>query len=865
LIVVSQSIDRFVLCAIAVACFGFDINARAVEDRTDPPGKIVMRKAIVYRPEGGGGRSRGRSIGVDPVVSAIVSGTWKTPAAGDSIKLADGSEARFQAIDAKPDGSIAGREIRGGYAIWTFDSAEAGVKILEASGHDVVYANGSPRVGDVYSYGYVHLPVPIRVGRNEFVFHAARGDLRAELKAPRSIAQLDLSDPTLPDIVIGESEPVWAAILVEAASIEPVTGLTLVAKAAGGGETRTNLPKLIPCSTRKVAFRIDPGERVREEQFGVELKLIRLKADGGEEALDSTELKLSVRSPSHTYKRTFISKIDGSAQYYGVNPPSGVDPWASNGPRLGSPRPALFLTLHGASVEAIGQANAYSSKSWGYLIAPTNRRPYGFDWEDVGRADAIEVLDLALKRYATDPSRTYLTGHSMGGHGTWHVGATFPDRFAAIAPSAGWISFWSYAGGRPTDDADPIQKMIRRSQSQSDTLALIDNYADLGVYILHGSADDNVPANQAREMNKRLGEFHRDFRYHEQPGAGHWWDSSDEPGADCVDWAPMFDFFARRVIPRYEQIRHIKFRTANPGISSRSFWASIESQIRPLEIASIDVRVDPASRRFVGSTVNVRRLAIDAAVLAPGAPFGVELDGTKIESIARPKNAQTKLWLMRESADRSPWRTIDPPSPNLKGPRRYGPFKEAFQNRFMFVYGTRGNDDENAWALAKARFDAEVFWYRGNASIDVVADSEFDPERDRDRNVILYGNSETNGAWKALLASSPVQVDRSAVRIGDRTIPGSDNACLFIQPRPGSEVASVGVVAGTGIAGSRATDRVPYQSSGTGYPDCLVLSAKAFSRGAAGILAAGFFGDDWSVNTGEFVYREERVEAKAGE
>ncbi len=818
-----------------------------------------MRKALVYRPDGAGRRFGRRSIAADPVVATIVSGTWTTPAAGDSIKLADGSEARFQAIDAKPDGAIGAQEIRGGYAVWTFDSALAGVKILEASGHDVVYANGSPRVGDVYSYGYVHLPVPIQAGRNEFIFHAARGDLRAKLTSARALAQLDVSDPTLPDIVIGESEAVWGAIIVEAASIEPVSGLTIVARVWGGGETRTPVPKLLPCSTRKVAIRLEPGEHLREEQVAVELKLVRPKADGKDETLDTAELKLGVRAQDHTYKRTFISKIDGSVQYYAVNPPSGVDPWRSNGAGSDSSRPALFLTLHGASVEAIGQANAYSSKSWGYLIAPTNRRPYGFDWEDLGRADAIEVLDLALKRYQTDPARTYLTGHSMGGHGVWHVGATFPDRFAAIAPSAGWISFWSYAGGRPTDDADPIQKMLRRAQSPSDTTALINNYTDLGVYILHGSADDNVPANQAREMNKKLGEFHRDFRYHEQPGAGHWWDSSDEPGADCVDWAPMFDFFARRATPRYEQVRHITFRTANPGISSRSFWTTIECQLHPLEIASIDVRFDPAKRRFVGSTVNVRRLAIDVSVLAPDAPFGVEIDGTKLESIAWPKNDQTNIWLMRESADRSPWKTIDEPSANLKGPLRYGPFKEAFQNRVVFVYGTKGNDAENAWALSKARFDAETFWYRGNASIDVVADSEFDADHDRDRNVILYGNSETNGVWKALLATCPVQVDRKSVRVGDRRFSSPDNACLFIYPRSGSDLASVGVVAGTGIVGSRATDRIPYQSSGTGYPDCLVLSAKAFSEGAGGILAAGFFGDDWSVNAGEFAYRDEPV------
>ena len=39
----------------------------------------------------------------------------------------------------------------------------------------------------------------------------------------------------------------------------------------------------------------------------------------------------------------------------------------------------------------------------------------------------------------------------MGGHGTWHIGTLFPDRFAAIGPSAGWpfVRLTGEPGGRP--------------------------------------------------------------------------------------------------------------------------------------------------------------------------------------------------------------------------------------------------------------------------------------------------------------------------------------------------------------------------------------------------------------------------------
>src|SRR5262249_32981265 len=129
---------------------------------------------------------------------------------------------------------------------------------------------------------------------------------------------------------------------------------------------------------------------------------------------DETNLEIPVRKSNETHRRTFRSDIDGSVQYYSVVPASA--------PKEGEPKvtPGLTLTLHGAAVEAQGQAACFAQKPWTYVVAPTNRRPYGFDWEDWGRLDALEVLRDAEKEFHTDPQRRWLTGHSMGGHGTWH-------------------------------------------------------------------------------------------------------------------------------------------------------------------------------------------------------------------------------------------------------------------------------------------------------------------------------------------------------------------------------------------------------------------------------------------------------------
>ena len=64
----------------------------------------------------------------------------------------------------------------------------------------------------------------------------------------------------------------------------------------------------------------------------------------------------------------------------------------------------------------------------------------------------------------------------------------------AIGPSAGWVSFQSYGGAAGGTGGTPQEEMVRRAASPSDTVKLAKNCTGLGVFILHGASDDNVPA-----------------------------------------------------------------------------------------------------------------------------------------------------------------------------------------------------------------------------------------------------------------------------------------------------------------------------------------------------------------------------------
>ena len=856
-----RRIRRTAVCLIsllsALAVFAAAGRGRAVQDPAPPvlalaadAQELALTKGLAVGLIGQYGRS---AVTADLLAWQMAEGTMAEPREGLVVgKNAKGEDQAWAPVEANKEGWIESRALAGGYLYAVVDSARRRTMTFEATGFYVAWINGEPRGGEKYGADYLLEPVRLRQGRNEFLIRGERGRFKGRLSEPPAEVFFSDKDMTLPDLIVGDKGPVWAGLRLVNATGERLEKIEVFWR-EGGRDGRKNLDVAVaPLIAQKLAVPLAADAPSAEGPVKLE---IRVRARAGRRTVETPPfiVELKAVAPSAHHSRTFVSAIDRSVQYFGVVPGAGGDP--SQAGRTTGPRPALVLTLHGAGVEAIGQARAYNPKDWAWIVAATNRRPYGFDWEDWGRLDALEVLGEAERLFGTDPARTYLTGHSMGGHGTWQVGATVPGPWAAIAPSAGWYSFTSYGGGMTYKDPSPVEKMLLRANNPSETTHLARNFLSYGVYILHGDQDDNVPVDQARTMRELLGKFHPDFAYYERPGAGHWW------GNECVDWPPLFEFLKEHTRPADADVRRVEFVTANPGISSGSRWVEIVTQVRPLEYSQVVIERDAAGTAFKGTTENVERLALDVAAPAAGSGSGaasgnkvtVELDGSKLE--AEPAPGTDRVYL--ERGDKG-WSVSGPPDPALKGPQRVGGFKDAFRHGFVFVYGTRGDAAEDARSFGKARFDAEMFWVRGNAGIEVLPDTAFDPAKDKDRSVILYGNADTNAVWPKLLGRCPVEVRNGWARIGEKRYNGSDLAAYFVRPRPGSDVASVGVVAWTGRAGWIAASPGQYFISGAGFPDLMLFSAEALRSGTDGVRAIGWFGNDWSLDHGDIVWNDGR-------
>ena len=128
-------------------------------------------------------------------------------------------------------------------------------------------------------------------------------------------------------------------------------------------------------------------------------------------------------------------------------------------------------------------------------------------WDPFMQDVAIACLDTVQRDYRIDANRIVLTGLSLGGFGTWAIGARFPERFCALVPVCG--------GGDPT------------TASQ---------LAKIPIWCFHGDADPVVPVQRSREMVHAVQNAGGQVRYTELAGVAHnSWDPAYE-NPELIQW-----------------------------------------------------------------------------------------------------------------------------------------------------------------------------------------------------------------------------------------------------------------------------------------------------------------------------------------
>lgn len=123
------------------------------------------------------------------------------------------------------------------------------------------------------------------------------------------------------------------------------------------------------------------------------------------------------------------------------------------------------------------------------VIAPQNR---GEGWWKPERV--MRIVDWVAERYDVDTTRLYVLGMSLGGYGAIDFAAAYPDRTAAAI---------GLCGGASGNDLDGL--------------------AELPLWIMHGTADRDVPVSASRRVRDAVvkADTTNLMRYEELQGVGH--------------------------------------------------------------------------------------------------------------------------------------------------------------------------------------------------------------------------------------------------------------------------------------------------------------------------------------------------------
>mgnify|MGYP000875921225 CR=1 FL=1 len=177
----------------------------------------------------------------------------------------------------------------------------------------------------------------------------------------------------------------------------------------------------------------------------------------------------------------------------------------------------LLVAMHGGgagsgdATTAEGAFSGAASKLDWLMICPEVLEKTEHGWTDSGSEEfVLQLVERALRTWKIDRDKVFFAGHSMGGYGTWLLGAHHADLVAGLAPSA----------GAPTPITGPsgaVEDIVE---------GVIPNLRNVRIAIYQSDDDPRVPPIANRVAAKKLDEAAARWggyphEYWEVPGRQH--------------------------------------------------------------------------------------------------------------------------------------------------------------------------------------------------------------------------------------------------------------------------------------------------------------------------------------------------------
>lgn len=529
--------------------------------------------------------------------------------------------------------------------------------------------------------------------------------------------------------------------------------------------------------------------------------------------------------------RGFRSALDDSPQPYGLVIPDDLD--------LTNPAP-LYVWLHGRGDKSVDLQFIQQRLTSAGQIRPAGAivlHPFGRycnGYKSAGEVDVFEAIEAVCHQYKIDRDRIVLIGFSMGGAGVWHLGAHYPDRWAAISPGAGFVDVRRYQNLSP-------EKLPPWYEQTLWNLYDVPEYARnlLNVPLVAYSGELDKQKQAADIMEESLKREGLTMTHIIGPGVAHKY----EPKA-LADVMARLKVFEQQGMNHHPEAVHLQTRTLR---YNRCFWI----EALGLEEHWRDSRVD-ATRKGVDrvelSTRNVTRLRVDCPwPNEPADGMTVLIDGQSLK--IEPAAFRGGITFEKEG---QAWRrgpaAVEPIPGLAKRHGLQGPIDDAFVEPFLVVRptGKSSHAEVDKWVMSEmARFrNRWRLLFRGE--IREVDDVDVTDDQLSQFNLLVWGDASSNRLLARIADKLPIAWDEKTIRAGDKSYAADSHALAMIYPNPLASGAARYIVLNSGLTFREADDRTNSLQNPK-LPDWAVfdLTTPPDAHATGRVADAGFFDEQW--------------------
>lgn len=542
--------------------------------------------------------------------------------------------------------------------------------------------------------------------------------------------------------------------------------------------------------------------------------------------------------------RGYRSKIDGSAQPYGLEIPEGYDSEGLESIRLDfwfHGRGEKLSELAFLRQRALGQGGKISPEN-AIVLHPYGR--YSNANKFAGEEDLFEALAHAQRDYRIDEDRIFVRGFSMGGAACWQFAVHYAGLWAGAQPGAGFSETPNFLKTFQGETLNPRwwEKKLWRWYDATDWALNLSNTPTIaysGEIDRQKQAADMMVAACDKEGLRLVHLIGPDTAHKFHP----------DTLAEIEDRLASIAESGRDRAPRALNFITYSLRY------DRMHWVRADRLSEHWEPATIEATW-AAPNRVEATTKGVEAFSL---VFAPGdcpldpttSPI-VKIDGAEITT---PNVWTDRSWEVSfRKGKKGTWELVESPAENAEELAKkhglQGPIDDAFTDSFLMVTPTGDSANAKVGEWSAAEMDhAITHWrqqFRGHAR--VKKDTEITKEDIAQHNLILWGDPSSNQVLAKIAAQLPIQWTGDAISVGEQSFDASTHALAMIYPNPLNPERYV--VLNSGFT-YREYDYLNNARQTPKLPDWAIidLSEPISSQRPGKIPTAGFFGESWEFQT----------------